>query len=271
MHLEPTIEANYVCKTPENFNVLNRNTQGYINSNASLSDTKIVDGANLCDVSLSDMSSLNNISSISNCDSNDTINLTNLSIYHTPRKRIINCNINYDTVEPFLTYTSSEVNDLILGTPSIVGNFDTPMPFEISTPNVFDSDTKTNALSHENMFDSSFSDLSTTICDIEGSKNNDSVNENPFNTLKKIRNSNVNRLIIGQLNINSIRNKFEALKAIVSDNIDILVITETKLDSSFPAGQFCIPGFSPPFRLDAQLGGGEEFSFILGRISLAKN
>ena len=32
-----------------------------------------------------------------------------------------------------------------------------------------------------------------------------------FNTLKNIRVSNVNRLIIGQLNINSVRNKFEAL------------------------------------------------------------
>ena len=75
----------------------------------------------------------------------DSINLINLSTCHNPRKHIINCNTNYDTVESFLTYTSSEVNDLILGIPCIVGNFDTPMPFEISTPNVFYSDTKTNA------------------------------------------------------------------------------------------------------------------------------
>ena len=52
-------------------------------------------------------------------------------------------------------------------------------------------------------------------------------------TLKNIRVSNVNRLIIGQLNINSIRNKFEALKFITVGNIDILVITESKLITAF--------------------------------------
>ena len=126
-----------------------------------------------------------------------------------------------------------------------------PIPFNISTPNISYFDiTKPNDLSHENMSDSSSSDLS-----IEENKTDDTVNENPFNVLKKIRNSNLNRLIVGQLNINSIRNKFEALKAIVNGNLDILVITETKLDSSFPIGQFCIPGFSPPFRLDRNTTG----------------
>ena len=126
-----------------------------------------------------------------------------------------------------------------------------PIPFNISTPNISYFDiTKPNDLSHENMSDSSSSDLS-----IEENKTDDTVNENPFNVLKKIRNSNLNRLIVGQLNINSIRNKFEALKAIVNGNLDILVITETKLDSSFPTGQFCIPGFSPPFRLDRNTTG----------------
>ena len=58
------------------------------------------------------------------------------------------------------------------------------MPFKISTPNVFYSDTKINDPSHENVSDSSSSDLSTTICDIEESKNNVSVDENPFKTEK---------------------------------------------------------------------------------------
>ena len=50
------------------------------------------------------------------------------------------------------------------------------------------------------------------------SKNEDSSCENsdPFKKLRKIRISNVNRLIIGRLNINSIRNKSEA-QTIVSD------------------------------------------------------
>ena len=56
----------------------------------------------------------------------------------------------------------------------------------------------------------------------------------PLNTLKKIRVSNLNRVIIGHLNINSLRNKYEALKSVINGNIDILVITETKIDQSFP-------------------------------------
>ena len=76
------------------------------------------------------------------------------------------------------------------------------------------------------------------------------VNSDPFKTLKRIRVSNVNRLIIGHLNINSLRNKFEALKLIVKGNLDILIITESKLDETFPVNQFIIEGFSPPFRAD---------------------
>ena len=39
--------------------------------------------------------------------------------------------------------------------------------------------------------------------------------------------------------------------------MDVLVISETKLDDSFPIGQFKIPGYSSPFRLDRnQKGGG---------------
>ena len=72
----------------------------------------------------------------------------------------------------------------------------------------------------------------------------------PYKTLKSIRLSNVDRLIIGQLNINSLRNKFEALKLIVKGNLDILIITESKLDETFPVNQFVIDGFSPPFRAD---------------------
>ena len=40
----------------------------------------------------------------------------------------------------------------------------------------------------------------------------------------------MNRLLIGNLNINFISNKFELLKFFVWGKDDILVITETKLD-----------------------------------------
>ena len=40
-------------------------------------------------------------------------------------------------------------------------------------------------------------------------------------------------MIIGDLNINSIRKKFEQLKETVLKYVDILAITETKLDETF--------------------------------------
>ena len=52
--------------------------------------------------------------------------------------------------------------------------------------------------------------------------------------LNVIRKSNINRLIIGQLNMNFLRNKFENLVQQVTRNINILMISETKLDNSFP-------------------------------------
>ena len=79
----------------------------------------------------------------------------------------------------------------------------------------------------------------------------------PINVLKDIKLSNVIRLIIGQLNINSLRNKFETLKYLIKGNLDILIITESKLDNSFPTSQFFIDGYTPPYRLDRDsLGGG---------------
>ena len=36
----------------------------------------------------------------------------------------------------------------------------------------------------------------------------------------------------------------------ITNNIDILIISETKLDNSFPEGQFLIPGYSSPYRFD---------------------
>ena len=52
--------------------------------------------------------------------------------------------------------------------------------------------------------------------------------------LNAICKRNINRLIIGQLNINSLRNKFKSLVQQVSGNIDILMVSETKSDNSFP-------------------------------------
>ena len=82
------------------------------------------------------------------------------------------------------------------------------------------------------------------------------VDENPLTTLQEIRCKNRGKIIIGHLNINSLRNKFDALKCMIKDNIDICVVSETNLDESFPLGQFEISGFSPPLRVDRNKEGG---------------
>ena len=72
----------------------------------------------------------------------------------------------------------------------------------------------------------------------------------------------MNRIKIGQLNINSIRNKFDLLVPAVVRNLDILLITETKIDSSFPESQFEIDGFTTPYRVDRDCHGGGILLYI---------
>ena len=68
--------------------------------------------------------------------------------------------------------------------------------------------------------------------------------------LYKIRQDFENNVILGYLNVNSIRNKHNDLFSLVGNNFDILCIAETKIDSSFPKRQFEVKGYKSPFRLD---------------------
>ena len=70
------------------------------------------------------------------------------------------------------------------------------------------------------------------------------------------------KLVCTHLNINSLRNKTNLLANITKDKIDILMISETKLDSSFPKGQFHLHGFSEPYRLDRNGNGDGILVFI---------
>ena len=67
------------------------------------------------------------------------------------------------------------------------------------------------------------------------------------NKLKTLRLSNVDRIIVVQINVNSIRNKFDALMTGIQNNVDILLILETKLGS---LRQFSFEGFTLPYRFD---------------------
>ena len=101
-------------------------------------------------------------------------------------------------------------------------------------------------------------DLNISSCDLSkehevlnlvNQASNKSINVTSPNLLfeiKKLRIRNPNKIIIGNLNINSLPNKFEQLKDIVMQHIDILVLTETKLDDTFPTAQFLVNGFSEP-------------------------
>ena len=68
--------------------------------------------------------------------------------------------------------------------------------------------------------------------------------------LKNLRVKYSNKIIMGHLNINSIRNKLELLSSLIGSKTDILMISETKLDATFSTNQFFIQGYSTGYRLD---------------------
>ena len=73
---------------------------------------------------------------------------------------------------------------------------------------------------------------------------------------------NVNRLIIGKLNINSISNKFDQWKLFVQGKVNILVVTEAKFDSTVSSSQFVTDGYSEPYRFDRNRNGGGVLIYI---------
>ena len=80
--------------------------------------------------------------------------------------------------------------------------------------------------------------------------------------MTNLRIKNPERIIIGHININSLRNKFEFLADMIKDKLDILMVSETKLDSSFPEAQFYINGYSKPYRRDRNENGGGIMLYI---------
>ena len=83
--------------------------------------------------------------------------------------------------------------------------------------------------------------------------------------LRDICTSNINRLIFGHLNINSLRTKFDFICEQIEGSIDVFMISESKVDDSFPHGQFLIDGFHRPFRFDRNKNGG-GYCYTSGKI-----
>ena len=69
-------------------------------------------------------------------------------------------------------------------------------------------------------------------------------------------------MTFGHLNINSLRNKFDQLTEILKGFVDIFLISESKLDDSFPEGQFIIDGYRAPFRFDRHGNGGVLLLYV---------
>ena len=80
--------------------------------------------------------------------------------------------------------------------------------------------------------------------------------------MKNLGFKNVNKTIIGQININSISSIFNQLKELDLKHIDVLVACKTKLDETFPSSQFHVDGFSLPYRLDENPNGGCVMIFV---------
>ena len=65
--------------------------------------------------------------------------------------------------------------------------------------------------------------------------------------MKTIGQENGRKLIVTCLNIKSVRIKFGLLCDQINGIIDILMIPETKIDDSFPLGNFLMDGSSTPY------------------------
>ena len=101
----------------------------------------------------------------------------------------------------------------------------------------------------------------SSSCDLDSVDDQNST----YKKLNKIRIRNINKIIIAELNINSIRNKFEQLVEYINKNVDIILIVETKLDASFPTNQFHIEGYQQ-FRADRNSNGGGLLLYVNSNI-----
>ena len=72
----------------------------------------------------------------------------------------------------------------------------------------------------------------------------------PKEELRSLKTANPNKLIIGHLNVNSIQIKFECLCDVIGRNVDMFLVSESKLNASFPVGQFLMNSFHVPFRTE---------------------
>ena len=99
---------------------------------------------------------------------------------------------------------------------------------------------------------------------LEMGNDDTSVNEsNDFTSdLKKLGYCNPKNMLIGYINIKSLRNKYDPIRSILQNGLsDIFTLSETKLDESFPTAQFHITNFVL-HRKDRNAHGGGVITYI---------
>ena len=85
------------------------------------------------------------------------------------------------------------------------------------------------------------------------------IQENPIDSIRKLKLSNPHKIILNHFDVNSLRNKFESVADVIQGTYDIFPLSETKTDESFPDKQFCLNNFRR-FRKDRnQYRGGIMF------------
>ena len=85
--------------------------------------------------------------------------------------------------------------------------------------------------------------------------------ENPTDSIRQLKLSNPHKIILGHLNINSLRNKFESIADVIQGTFDIFLLSETKIDESFPDKQFCLNNYRA-FRKDRNWYGRGNMFYV---------
>ena len=86
-------------------------------------------------------------------------------------------------------------------------------------------------------------------------------NFNTFLLVQAHRLKNPKNVIMGHLNVNSLRNKFTAVEELIKGKTDIDLISETEIEESFPNQQFKINSYKT-IRRDRDSFGGAFIFYI---------
>ena len=83
--------------------------------------------------------------------------------------------------------------------------------------------------------------------------------ENPIDSIRLLKLSNPHKIMLGHLNINSLRNRFESIADVIQGTFDIFLLSETKIDESFPDKQFRVNNYRIFQKDRNRYGGGIMF------------